>query len=143
MDFDGRRLGDLSTIARHLATRRGTADSAYNDHAPMDSTSRSSFAEKRRILQLETLYDLAVSLHAQRSESELVDELIQKVCVVLDPAAAVVVTRDGYGGPRAHAGVGWTPVPDPARLLEDPVWRELLSSGHTLTVKEGTLAGRP
>ena len=32
-------------------------------------------AEKRRILQLETLYDLAIALHAQRPEQELVDEL--------------------------------------------------------------------
>ena len=44
-------------------------------------------AEKRRILQLETLYDLAIALHAQRPEQELVDELLQRVCAVLDPAA--------------------------------------------------------
>jgi len=57
-------------------------------------------AEKRRILQLETLYDLAIALHAQRPEQELVDELLQRVCAVLDPGAAVAVTRDGYGGAR-------------------------------------------
>ena len=45
-------------------------------------------AEKRRILQLETLYDLAIALHAQRPEQELVDELLQRVCAVLDPGAA-------------------------------------------------------
>ena len=55
-------------------------------------------AEKRRILQLETLYDLAIALHAQRPEQELVDELLQRVCAVLDPGAAVAVTRDAYGG---------------------------------------------
>jgi len=102
-----------------------------------------SFAEKRRILQLETLYDLAVALHAHRPEQELVEELIQKVTVVLDPAAAVAVTRDAWGGPRAVAAVGWQPgPPDAAKLLEDPLWRELLSSGHSLTMKSGRLAGR-
>ena len=59
------------------------------------------FAEKRRILQLETLYDLALALHAHRPEQELVDELLQRVVPVLDPAAAVTVTRDPYGGARA------------------------------------------
>src|SRR4051794_41812916 len=64
-------------------------------------------AEKRRILQLETLYDLAIALHAQRPEQELVDELLQRVCAVLDPAAAVAVTRDAYGGaPGGGAGGG-------------------------------------
>src|SRR5215216_5175688 len=64
-------------------------------------------AEKRRNLQLETLYDLAIALHAQRPEQELVDELLQRVCAVLDPAAAVAVTRDAYGGSRGSASVGW------------------------------------
>lgn len=31
------------------------------------------FAEKRRILQLETLYDLALALYADRPEGELVE----------------------------------------------------------------------
>ena len=51
--------------------------------------------EKRRLLQLETLYDLALALGARRPEQELVDELLQRVCAVLDPAGAVAVTRDG------------------------------------------------
>jgi two-component system response regulator HydG len=104
---------------------------------------RSSFAEKRRILQLETIYDLAVALHAHRPEQELVDELLQGVCAALDPAAAVAVTRDPYGAARAVASVGWTEVPpEPGALLEAPMWRELLASGQTLSQREGELAGR-
>jgi hypothetical protein len=67
-----------------------------------------TLAEKRRILQLETLYDLALALHGQRAEQELVDELLQRVSPVLDPAAAVAVTRDAYGGAR---GGGPRPLP--------------------------------
>ncbi len=110
----------------------------------MSSNVPSSLAEKLRILQLETLYDLGVALHAHRPEQELVDELIQKVCTILDPAAAVVVTRDGYGGARTLAGVGWADGPPPAdRFLEDPLWRELLASGQSLAQSGGRLAGRP
>jgi two-component system response regulator AtoC len=100
-------------------------------------------AEKRRILQLETLYDLAIALHAQRPEQELVDELLQRVCAVLDPAAAVAVTRDAYGGARGVATVGWVDdLPSGDALLAAPVWRELLTEGHTLARSQGVLAGR-
>jgi transcriptional regulator with GAF, ATPase, and Fis domain len=100
-------------------------------------------AEKRRILQLETLYDLAIALHAQRPEQELVDELLQRVCAVLDPAAAVAVTRDAYGGARGVATVGWVDdLPSGDALLAAPIWRELLTEGRTLARSQGSLAGR-
>ena len=102
-----------------------------------------SFAEKRRILQLETLYDLAVVLHANRPEQELVDDLLQRVCSVLDPAAAVAVTRDELGSSRSVASVGWREAaPQGSLLLEAGVWRELLMSGQSLVQKVGRLAGQ-
>ncbi|HEX2224020.1 MAG TPA: sigma 54-interacting transcriptional regulator [Thermoanaerobaculia bacterium] len=103
----------------------------------------SDLAEKRRILQLETLYDLAIALHANRTEQELVDELLQRVCAVLDPAAAVAVTRDPYGGVRAAAAVGYEDAPDGPALLAAPILRELLAEGRTLARSYGELAGRP
>jgi Nif-specific regulatory protein len=104
----------------------------------------SNLAEKRRILQLETLYDLALALHAQRPEGELVEELLQRVCAVLDPAAAVAVTRDAWGGVRGVATVGWLDdAPSGEALLAAPIWRELLAEGHMLSRTRGELAGRP
>jgi len=102
------------------------------------------FAEKRRILQLETLYDLALALHANRPEQELVDELLQRVVPVLDPAAAVAVTREPWGGARAAATVGWAGEPPSGdTLLEEPLWRELLTEGRLLARRGGSFAGRP
>ena len=107
------------------------------------SRAESSLAERRRILQLETLYDLALALQAQRGEQELVDELLERVCAVLDPGAAVAVTRDAYGGPRGVATVGWTgPAVSGAALLASPLWRDLLAAGRLLVQTEGELAGR-
>ena len=104
---------------------------------------RPNIAEKRRILQLETLYDLALTLHGQRAEQELVDELLERVCAVLDPAAAVAVTRDPYGGPRGVATVGWLESPPSGTsLLSSPLWRELLTEGRLLARARGELAGR-
>ncbi|MEM1202736.1 MAG: sigma 54-interacting transcriptional regulator [Acidobacteriota bacterium] len=101
-------------------------------------------AEKRRILQLETLYDLALALHADRPEAELVEELLHQVCAVLDPAAAVAVTQDPFGGSRAAASVGWMGRPPAGpELLADPLWRDLLGQGQPLTRRDGVLVGRP
>ncbi|MDH3253641.1 MAG: sigma 54-interacting transcriptional regulator [Acidobacteriota bacterium] len=110
----------------------------------MSDAEQPSFAEKRRILQLETLNDLAVALYAHRPEQELVDELLERVCAVLDPAAAVAVTRDRFGSSQAMAVVGWQErPPDPEVLLAGPLWHELLASGRSVALSEGELAGRP
>jgi transcriptional regulator with GAF, ATPase, and Fis domain len=100
-------------------------------------------AEKRRLLQLETLYDLALALGERRPEQELMDELLQRVCAVLDPAGAVAVTRDAYGGPRAVATVGWrAAAPSGETLLAEEHWQELLRAGRLLSRSGGELAGR-
>ncbi|MDH3746526.1 MAG: sigma 54-interacting transcriptional regulator [Acidobacteriota bacterium] len=107
------------------------------------SPGAASFAEKRRILQLETLNDLAVALYAHRPEQELIDELLQRVCAVLDPAAAVAATRDGYGQGQALAMVGWTgELPTASDLFSGSLWQELLASGQSLSLTDGTLADR-
>ncbi len=99
-------------------------------------------AEKRRILQLETLYDLALTLHAERGEVELVEDLLQQVCAVLDPSVAVAVTRDEIGAVRALATVGWAGALAPDELQADPLWREIAAEGKPLQRAEGRIAGR-
>ncbi len=99
-------------------------------------------AEKRRILQLEALYDLALALTARRPEQELVDELLQLVCSVLDPAAAVAVTLDAYGGSRAAASVGWTSPPAGTAMLTDALWHKLLNAGEPLSQHGGEFLSR-
>ncbi|MBZ0103976.1 MAG: hypothetical protein K8I65_17605, partial [Thermoanaerobaculia bacterium] len=92
-----------------------------------------SFADRRRILQLETLYDLALALYGERAEQDLLEELVGRVCLVLDPAMAVAVTREPAAGSRAVAIVGWPDGgPSGSELLAEPLWRELLAHGGPL-----------
>ncbi|HLF57545.1 MAG TPA: sigma 54-interacting transcriptional regulator [Thermoanaerobaculia bacterium] len=105
----------------------------------------STFADRRRLLQLETLYDLALALYAERGEQELLEELLGRVCLVLDPALAVAVTREPTAGARATALVGWPDGNEPtgAELLDAELWRDLLAEGRTIARRGGELAGRP
>jgi transcriptional regulator with GAF, ATPase, and Fis domain len=97
----------------------------------------------RRVLQLETLYDLLVVLHGHRSEDELVEDLLQRVCSVMDPGAAAVLTRDPTGEVRVAATVGWPErPPTPRALLEDSLWSELLAQGRAIERRDGDFAGR-
>jgi transcriptional regulator with PAS, ATPase and Fis domain len=99
-------------------------------------------AGRRRELRLETLYDLLVALHAHRSEQELVDELLQRVCAAVDPAGAAVVTREATGEARAAASVGWEETPPPSELLAARVAGEVLTTDAAVIRHGGQLAGR-
>ncbi|MDY7094770.1 MAG: sigma 54-interacting transcriptional regulator [Acidobacteriota bacterium] len=102
-----------------------------------------NLAEARRILELEALHELALALRAQRGEQELVDELLQRVCSVLDPAAAVAVTQDAYGGPQAVASVGWRSAPpDGSALLLAPLYGRLQEREGLRAEGDGELVGR-
>ncbi|HKI85302.1 MAG TPA: sigma 54-interacting transcriptional regulator [Thermoanaerobaculia bacterium] len=103
----------------------------------------SELVEKRRLLQLETLYDLSLALHAQRPEGDLIEELLERVCAVLDPAAATAVTRDAHGEVKAVSMVGWLEArPAPEELLDGQIWRDLVAAGETIRRRDGEVAGR-
>ena len=105
---------------------------------------RPDLAARRRVLQLETLYDLALALEAHRPEEELVEELVPRVCAALDPRAAVAVTRSDDGSLRAWASVGWPDEgPRAEGLLRSPLWAEMASGASGLELHDGLLAGRP
>src|SRR3954449_4785908 len=98
--------------------------------------------EKRRILQLETLYDLALALQAHRPERELVEELLQRVCAVMDPQAAFAATRDEEGALRAVSSVGWDGRDPAARLVDEPLWRDVARGDGVVQRAGGSVAGR-
>jgi len=98
---------------------------------------------RRDELKLETLYDQLVALHAHRSEQELVEDLLQRICAVVDPSAAAAVTRDAAGEAHASSMVGWeAPAPSPRELLATPLFQELQSSPGPLVREGGDIAGR-
>ena len=107
------------------------------------SSPSSDLAGRRQRLQLETLYDLVVALHSHESEQGLLEDLLQRVCAVVDPAAAAAVTRDRFGLARAGSTVGFGRTPPAAEtLLAGPLWRDLLAQDATVARSSGKLAER-
>lgn len=104
---------------------------------------RPTLAEKRRILQLETLYDLALALQIHRPEEELVEELLQRACAVLDPQAAVVATRNPDGSLRAMVRVGWPEgESDVQDIASSALWPDIEVREGPVGRRDGELAGR-
>lgn len=107
-----------------------------------------SFGDKRRTLQLETLYDLALS--ASGPESVLVDDVLERVCAVLDPSAALAWTapeRGPDGAPTVDTGalaqVGFSgEQPELTGVLASDLWRSELSHGNTQLLTAGEFADR-
>jgi transcriptional regulator with PAS, ATPase and Fis domain len=97
-----------------------------------------------RLLQLETLYDLALALGGgNRPEEDLVDELLGRVCAVLNPGAALAFTRDRWGAVRSVASVGWRNEPPGSVLGGEALWGEVAAaSGSTVARTGGVVAGR-
>ena len=96
---------------------------------------------RMRFLQLEALYDLALSLTSERTELDLVEELLTRVCTITDPASAVAVTRGTYGEVQSVASVGCSEL-EPNALLRSQVWSDIMERGGSCRHQEGMLAGK-
>ncbi|MEM1249918.1 MAG: sigma 54-interacting transcriptional regulator [Acidobacteriota bacterium] len=104
---------------------------------------RRDFEGLRRELQLQTFYDLLIALHAHASEEELLEDLLQRLCAVVDPAVAIAVTRDPLGGARAVAAVGWAgPGLNPEEIFGDPLLADVLREGEPIRRRAGSLLDR-
>jgi len=113
-----------------------------SDRLPL-SPLRRDLEGLRRELQLQTFYDLLIALHAHASEQELLEDLLERLCAVVDPAVAVAVTRDPMGGSRALATVGWPGSPPSGdEVLGDVLLADLLREGEPVRRRDGTFAGR-
>jgi transcriptional regulator with PAS, ATPase and Fis domain len=104
-----------------------------------------SFPERRRLLQLETLYDLALELPARESEEELLAEVLERLSPLLDFGAAVAVTCGPDREIRAVAQVGFPPGflkvgPAPQDVIE--IQKALEQAGGALEKRDFVFVGR-
>jgi len=101
------------------------------------------FETQHRLLLLETLYDVGLSLGALRSEEDVVEDVLARVVGVLDASRGFLATFADGGGRRAEARVGFPKRPTEAMVAADEFLRDVLASDGAIARERFKLLGRP
>ncbi len=102
----------------------------------------STFELRRKLLQLEALYDVGRALSATRPENELLEEVVQRAVGVLDANIGFVLSLDERLEVQHFFGFGLEHVLDPAMLLTESPVREVIASREPLSVTVSKFAGQ-
>ena len=101
---------------------------------------QSNFELRRKLLQLEALYDIGRALNTLRPEDELLEELMQRAIAVLDATLGLVFSFDERLGVQ-HLYTFGVESPDPAVLMAEPPIRQVLASREPLSVTVSRFLG--
>ncbi|MGZ5430259.1 MAG: sigma 54-interacting transcriptional regulator [Thermoanaerobaculia bacterium] len=101
-----------------------------------------TFALKKKVLRLETLYDVGRSLTAARDEKALLEEILARAVPVLDAARGFAAAFEDAEGSGTVASLGLTPEPDPLAVSSDPFVLDLARAKTALSRGEETVLGR-
>jgi transcriptional regulator with GAF, ATPase, and Fis domain len=102
----------------------------------------SNFELRRKLLQLEALYDVGRALSASRPEGELLEEVIQRAIAVLDATLGFVVSLDERLEVQQFFAFGLQGV-EPAAILGEPPVREVIASREPISVTVSRFGGQP
>src|SRR5258708_5181942 len=102
---------------------------------------QSNFELRRKLLQLEALYDVGGALNTLRPEDELLEELMQRAVWVLDATLGFVTSLDEKLNVQNLYVFGIEPASPPAALLAEPPLRQVLSSRQSLSVQVSKFLG--
>src|SRR5438105_2576255 len=101
---------------------------------------QSNFELRRKLLQLEALYDVGVALNTLRPEADLLEELMNRAVAVLDAMTGFVFSLDDKLNLQHLFSFGVDAPAQPNAILSDPAVKEVLSSREPLSVKDRLLA---
>ena len=111
----------LAVIARiegrGPATPRGPPGA---DMAVRDARASESFDLRKKVLRLETLYDVSRALNVLREEQALVDEIVARTVSLLDAERGFGVVFEEHGSPSVVATVGFPSFPGALAAASDP-----------------------
>ena len=100
-----------------------------------------TFQLKKKVLRLETLYDVSRSLTAARDEKALLEEILARAVPVLDAARGFAAAFEDAEGSGAVASLGVTPEPDPLAVSSDPFVLDLARAKTALARGKETVLG--
>jgi Nif-specific regulatory protein len=88
---------------------------------------QSNFELRRKLLQLEALYDVGRALNTLRPEDELLEELMHRAVAVLDATLGFVASLDDNLNIQHLYTFGIEPPTPPSALLAEPPVKQVLS----------------
>ncbi|MGZ6971939.1 MAG: GAF domain-containing protein, partial [Thermoanaerobaculia bacterium] len=101
-----------------------------------------AFALKKKVLRLETLYDVSRSLNSAREEKALLEEILARAVPVLDAARGFAAAFEDAEGSGTVASLGRQPEPDPLAVASDPFVLDLARAKTSLSRGAETVLGR-
>src|SRR5438270_5069757 len=102
---------------------------------------QSTFELRRKLLQLEALYDVGRALNTLRPEGELIEELMNRAIAVLDATVGFVFSLDEKLNVQKIFTFG-VEIPTPATaILNEPPLKQVLAWHDPLSVTVSTFLG--
>jgi DNA-binding NtrC family response regulator len=100
-----------------------------------------AFALKKKVLRLETLYDVSRSLTSAREEKALLEEILARAVPVLDAARGFAAAFEDAGGSGTVASLGLDSEPGPLAVASDPFVLDLARAKTSLSRGRETVLG--
>ncbi len=103
---------------------------------------QSQFELRRKLLQLEALYDVGRALNTLRPEDDLLEELMHRAVAVLDATIGFVFSLDEKLNIQTHFTFGVETAAPELMLIEPPV-KQVLASREPMMVTVSRFLGEP
>src|SRR5712692_9398116 len=101
---------------------------------------QSNFELRRKLLQLEALYDVGRALNTLRPEGELLEELMQRAIAVLDAMTGFVFSLDEKLNVQQLFTFGNEPAASPNAILADGAVKQAMSTRAAIAAGDQLLA---
>ena len=103
---------------------------------------QTQFELRRKLLQLEALYDVGRALNTLRPEDDLLEELMHRAVAVLDATTGFVFSLDEKLNVQTHFTFGLE-VAAPELMLVEPPIKQVLASREPMMVSVSKFLGHP
>jgi two-component system, NtrC family, response regulator HydG len=111
--------------------------------AVRDARATESFDLRKKVLRLETLYDVSRALNVLREEQALVDEIVARTVSLLDAERGFGVVFEEHGSPSVVSTVGLPSFPGALAAASDPFVLDLCRARGPLSRAGETVLGSP
>ena len=102
---------------------------------------RTAFEDRRKVLQLETLFDVGKAIHTLRPETELLEELVSRAMTILDAEAGAGFSLDADFQIDHVYGLGLVEDVGLGGVVDEPLVRQMIATRAPVTSRSSGFLG--